>query len=531
MTPGPVSDLVPAGLDALSYEPLTPLAFLDRSALVFADRVALVDGPLVFTYAQLLDRCTRLAGAWHERAAEQPVAVLATNSHVALESHYSVPLAGLPLVALNYRLTPEDLGWIVGHAGCGLLVYEAATAEAAVRVAELVPGLRLVAADDGEYEELAASAPPYRADLEDERSLLSINYTSGTTGLPKGVMYHHRGAHLQALAMVVAARLSPESRFLWTLPMFHCNGWCFTWAVTAAGGTHVCLRAVDPALVWEQLRTSSITHFNAAPTVLSSLAWHAAAEPLSGPPVRVATGGAPPSPALLARLGQLGMDVMHVYGLTETYGPAMLCEWWPEWDELDEERRAVLRARQGVGNVVACSARVLDADGRDVPADGGTQGEIALRGNNVMLGYFKDDEATRRAAPDGWFRTGDVGVLHPDGYVELRDRSKDVIISGGENIASVEVEQAVMSHPAVLEVAVIGVPDDRWGEAPAAYVVLKDGATTSEEEIVDHVRGRLAHFKAPRHVVFGPLPKTATGKIQKFKLREEAWAGRDRRIG
>jgi fatty-acyl-CoA synthase len=329
--------------------------------------------------------------------------------------------------------------------------------------------------------------------------------------------------------MVGHTGLTPSAVHLWTLPMFHCNGWCFPWAVTAAAATHVCLPKVDPARVWELIRAEGVTHLNGAPTVLSMLAYAPEAAPVEKT-VRVATGGAPPSPAILRRMAELGFDVTHLYGLTETFGPAMICDWRPEWDSLDGEAQARLKARQGVGNMISCTARVIAADGTDVPADGTTTGQIALRGNNVMLGYLKDPEATGAAAPDGWFRTGDIGVRHPDGYVELRDRSKDVIISGGENIASVEVEQAIMDHPAVLEAAVIAVPDERWGEVPAAFVTLQEGASVTEAEIVEHVRERLARFKAPKTVTFGELPKTSTGKIQKYVLRDQAWAGSERRI-
>jgi fatty-acyl-CoA synthase len=310
--------------------------------------------------------------------------------------------------------------------------------------------------------------------------------------------------------------------------MFHCNGWCFTWAVTAAGAAHLCLRRPDPAEIWRAIREDGVTHFNAAPTVLSPLAWHEEAEPAPRP-IRVATGGSPPSPTLLGRLSELGMDVTHLYGLTETFGPIGICDWAPEWDELEPERQAALKARQGVPNVASQPLRVLTAEG-DAPADGETLGEIAVRGNTVMLGYYRDEEATAEACPDGWFRTGDVGVMHPDGYVELRDRAKDVIISGGENIASVEVEQAIVSHPAVLEAAVIPVPDERWGERPRAYVTLKAGQSATEEEVREHVRERLARFKVPDSVEFGDLPKTATGKVQKFRLRETAWEGQESRI-
>ena len=329
--------------------------------------------------------------------------------------------------------------------------------------------------------------------------------------------------------MVGHTGLSPSAVHLWTLPMFHCNGWCFPWAVTAAAATHVCLPRLDPAEVWRLLHAEGVTHLEGAPTVLSMLAYAPEATPLERT-VRVSTGGAPPSPAILRRMGELGFDVTHLYGLTETFGPAMICDWRPEWNGLDTEAQARMKARQGVGNMISCTTRVVAPDGTDVPADGSTVGEIALRGNNVMLGYFKDPDATAAAAPDGWFRTGDLGVLHPDGYVELRDRSKDVIISGGENIASVEIEQAIAEHPAVLEAAVIAIPDEKWGEVPAAYVTLHEGKTATEEEIVEHVRARLARFKAPKRVVFGDLPKTSTGKIQKYLLREKAWAGQERRI-
>jgi fatty-acyl-CoA synthase len=303
--------------------------------------------------------------------------------------------------------------------------------------------------------------------------------------------------------------------------MFHCNGWCFTWAVTAAGARHVCLARPDPAAIWRLIDEAGVSHLNAAPTVLIDLASHPAAHPPQQP-VRIATGGAPPSPALLARFAELGVEITHLYGLTESFGPVVICEWHPEWDELSSERRAQLKARQGVGNVIAQPVRVIGPDGADVPADGGTLGEIALRGNDLMLGYYRDPEATAAAAPDGWFRTGDLGVMHTDGYVELRDRVKDVIISGGENIASVEVEQAIAGHPDVLEVAVIARPDARFGERPVAFVRLAPGSEASEAQIIDHVRGRLARFKAPSEVIFrDELPRTATGKVQKFLLRQQ----------
>jgi fatty-acyl-CoA synthase len=522
----------------LSFEPLTPTAFLERSALVFADRLALVDGDLHLTYAELRERCARLAGGLASIGVVpgDRVAVLCLNTHELLEAHYGVPMAGAVLVALNTRLNPAELAAIVEHSGAETLVHDAELADAAGEIAGRLAGARPLklleaGAPDSAYERLLAASPALSVPVSDERGLIALNYTSGTTGSPKGVMYHHRGAYLQALSVGQHARLDSSSVFLWTLPMFHCNGWCFTWGVTAAGGMHRCLRKLDPEEVWKAIREEGVTHFNGAPTVLTALAHHPSAELGPAPrPIRVCTGGAPPSPTLLARVESLGMDVTHLYGLTETYGPSLVCEWRSEWDALPPEERAARKAQQGVPTVVGLRVRVLDPAGEDVPADGKTMGEVAVRGNQVMLGYFRDPDATAAAAPDGWFRTGDLGVMHPDGYIELRDRAKDIIISGGENIASIEVEQAVMSHPAVLEAAVIAIPDDRWGEVPAAYVTLKEGAQATAEDIIDHVRARLAHFKAPKLVEFRALPKTSTGKIQKFALRDQAWAGQERRI-
>jgi fatty-acyl-CoA synthase len=339
-------------------------------------------------------------------------------------------------------------------------------------------------------------------------------------------MYHHRGAHLQALAMAFHAGLAADSVYLWTLPMFHCNGWCFPWAVTAAGGRHVCLRSVQPAEIWRLLRSEGITHFSAAPTVLTMIANAPAAE--EGEPlareVKAQTGGAPPTPTLLARMARLRVDVTHLYGLTETFGPIAINEWQPQWRDLSGAEQAALKARQGVSNVIGERLRVVDQLGADVPADGTAVGEIAVRGNDVMLGYYQDDAATAAADLDGWFRTGDLAVLHPDGYVEIRDRSKDIIISGGENIASVEVERVIDALPGVMESAVVGVADDKWGEVPVAFVTLRPGVSVSAEDLVAHVRSRLARFKAPRRVVFGDLPKTSTGKIRKDALRRAAEA-------
>jgi fatty-acyl-CoA synthase len=509
-----------------SFEALTPTSFLLRSGRVYADRCAVIDGERRFSYAEFLERCLRLAGALRGMGIAEGgrVAVLAPNTHVLLESHYGVPFAGAVLVALNVRLTAGDLAVVVVHSGAQVLIYDYEF-EGVARdiVAQVGSGLRLVRAGRPEdpYEHLLESANPWHAAVSDERGLLSINYTSGTTGQPKGVMYHHRGAYLQALAMAMQTRLDCDSTFLWTLPMFHCNGWCFTWAVTAAGAAHRCLRKFDPEPVWRSLRDANVTHFNGAPTVLVMLAWHATAARLPRT-VRVATGGGPPTPAILERAAELGMEVTHLYGLTETFGPAAICEWRGEWSRLAIAEQARLKARQGVGNVISQQLRVVDVQGQDVPADGMTLGEIALRGNNVMLGYYRDENATRRAIPDGWFRSGDLGVMHADGYIELKDRAKDIIISGGENIASIEVERTLCAHPAVMEAAVVAGPDAKWGEVPVAFVTLKTGAAATEDELVAYARENMAHFKAPKRIAFGDLPRNATGKIQKFILRDRA---------
>jgi len=507
---------------SMSFEPLTPTAFLDRAANSHAERTAVVDGDKRFSYAHLHARSARLAGVLAEIADDRPVAVLAPNSVEMLEAHFGVPWAGVPLVTVNTRLTAREIAYILRHSRASVLLHhQVFDGVARAAAAELTDPPHMIRMGEDDYEARLAASTPSVKRPGDERDLLSINYTSGTTGQPKGVMYHHRGAYLQALAMVAHFGLSPSSVHLWTLPMFHCNGWCFPWAVTAAAATHVCLQKVEPAKAWQLLRQEGVTHLEGAPTVLSMLGYSPDARPLAHQ-VRLATGGAPPSPAILRRMAQLGFDVTHLYGLTETYGPAMICDWRPEWDDADEVTTARLKARQGVGNVIACTPRVVDAEGVDVPADGTTIGEIALRGNNLMLGYLDDPDATAAATPDGWFRTGDIGVLHPDGFIELRDRTKDVIISGGENIASVEVEQAIAEHPAVLEAAVIAVPDEHWGQVPAAFVTLHDGATATEHDIIEHVRTTIAHFKAPKTVTFGDLPKTSTGKVQKFLLREAA---------
>lgn len=512
----------------MSFEPLSPVSFLERSAHVFGDRLAVVSDGRHFSYAEHWHRAQQQAGLWRSLAVSpgDRVAVLSPNTHVLLEAHVGVPLAGAVLVALNTRLQPGEIAAILDHAQARVLLvdYElydrgreavvASEADVEMVVATADP------ADAEGYEARLTAADPTRLPVTDERGLLALNYTSGTTGKPKGVMYHHRGAFLQAIAMAYHARLDADSVYLWTLPMFHTNGWCFPWAVTAAGAVHRCLRQVDPAQIWQAIAHEGVTHLAAAPVVLTTMEAYTD-RPVAAPRrVRAFTGGAPPSPTLLERADAMGVDVTHLYGLTETFGPAAICEWRSEWNALPLEDQAQLKARQGVPNIVSQRLRVIDDAAEDVPADGATLGEIALRGNNVMLGYYRDEESTRAAVPDGWFRTGDIGVMHPDGYVELRDRRKDIIISGGENIASVEVENVIGAHPDVAEVAVVGAPHPRWGEVPVAFVSTRDGAEVTEAEIIEHVRERLAHFKAPRQVLFGPLPRTSTGKIQKPRLRE-----------
>ncbi len=505
-----------------TFAELTPTAFLRRSALVHADRTAVVDGELRLTYAELYHRARSLTGvlAGLGVAAGDRVAVLATNSHVLLEMHHAVPMRGAVLVPLNIRLSEEELGYILEHSGARLLVLTEELAETGARVAAAAGVVVLVAGPDGDYERRLEAADVAEVPCPDERGLLGINYTSGTTGRPKGVMTHHRGAYLQSLSLVVHGRMDQETSYLWTLPMFHCNGWCLTWGITAIGGTHVCLRKVDPERIWALLRDEGITHFSAAPTVLTMIAM---AEGASGPPlarrVAVQTGGSPPSPTLLARMDRLGMDVTHLYGLTETFGPIGINQWQSRWEDLPADEQATLRARQGVGNVIAEPLRVADDQGVDVTPDGQTVGEILARGNDVMLGYYRDESATAEVDLGGWFRTGDLAVMHPDGYVEITDRAKDVIITGGENVASVEVERVLDAHPDVVESAVVAAPDERWGEVPVAFVTLRTGASVTAEDLGEHVRSHLAGFKVPRRVEFGDLPKTSTGKIQKQVLR------------
>jgi fatty-acyl-CoA synthase len=507
---------------------LTPVDFLERAGWVHADRTAVVDGEVRFSYREWRARGRRFASALRA-AGLQPgdrVAFLALNSEPLLLAHFAVPLAGGVLVAINTRLSADEVAYIVEHAGARWIFYSP-------ELAPLLAGVEGVTRCDvqSEFEAFLAngSEEPLEPWIASEDDILAIDYTSGTTGRPKGVMYHHRGAYLNALAMVIEAGLGAQSRYLWTLPMFHCNGWCFTWALAAVGATSVCLPKVDPARVWELLEQEAITHFNGAPTVHTMLANSPSAHRLPQP-VTVTTGGAPPSPTLIARMAELNMRLVHVYGLTETYAPFTLNVEPPDAAGLPADERARLQARQGVPHITAGEVRVVDETMTDVPPDGHSLGEVVMRGNVVMRGYYRDEAGTEQAFRGGWFHSGDLAVRHADGAIELRDRQKDIIISGGENISTIEVEQAVASHPAVLECAVVAVPDDKWGEVPKAFVTLKPDQTVTAEELIQHVRGRIAHFKAPRAVAFGELPKTSTGKVQKFVLREREWQGYAKRI-
>jgi fatty-acyl-CoA synthase len=524
----PASAADPSTGPRVQRQELSPIHLLERAGEVYAERLAVTDGDRRFTWREFRARARRFASALRSDGLQKGdrVAFLALNSEPLLLAHFAVPLAGGILVAINTRLNPNEVAYILQHSGATRVFV---SPELLPSLAEVPPTLpRTVLGPDFEALLAGGSEAPVASWLLSEDEAITINYTSGTTGRPKGVVYHHRGAYLNALAMALDHRLLAESRYLWTLPMFHCNGWCFPWALAAVGAESVCIPRIEPGPTW-QLFDEGVTHFCAAPTVCTMLVTDPAAHPLAQP-VRLFAAGAPPSPTLIARMAELNFQLDHVYGLTEVYGPFTINVPAPGQDQLPAAERARLRARQGMVNVCAGEVRVVDLDMRDVPRDGATMGEVVMRGNVVMTGYFEDPEATERAFHGGWFHSGDLGVQHPDGAVELRDRAKDIIISGGENISTIEVEQAVVSHPAVLECAVIAVPDEKWGEVPKAFVTLKPGASVTVEELVAHCRTRLANFKLPRQIEFGSLPKTSTGKIQKFLLRDREWQGRERRI-
>jgi fatty-acyl-CoA synthase len=524
-----------------NHVPLTPLTQLERVAATWPDKIAVIHGEKRTTYREFYARCRRLASALAQRGIGpgDTVSVMAPNSPPMLEAHFGVPMTGAVLNALNTRLDARTIAFTLGHAQTKILITDRALsgivkpalADASVKPHildiddPLDPSGELLGSTD--YESFLRGGDPDFAWRmpEDEWDAIALNYTSGTTGNPKGVVFHHRGAALNAIGQVLAFQLELGTVYLWTLPMFHCNGWCYTWGVTAVGGTHVCLRRVEPKRIFEAIAANGVTHLCGAPIVLNMLVHAPASDktPLSHT-VQVATGGAAPPSAIIESMERMSFRVHHLYGLTESYGPATLCAWQEEWDALDKTGQAAKMARQGIAYPTLHALMVADTDTlAPVPSDGKTLGELMLRSNTVMKGYLKNPTATAQAFQGGWFHTGDLAVRHPDGYVEIKDRSKDIIISGGENISSLEVEEVLYRHPEIMEAAVVARPDEKWGETPCAFVTLKPEAKpVTEADVIAYCRANMAHFKAPKTVVFGALPKTSTGKIQKFALRERA---------
>ncbi len=523
-----------------NFAPLTPLGFLDRSAAVFPDRLAVVHGDRRYTWAETAARCRRLASALAARGigTGDTVAMMAANTPELYEAHFGVPMCGAVLNALNTRLDAEAIAFILEHGEAKVLITDREFSDViGAALAAVNRDILVVDIDDAmakvrgpalgtlDYEALLAEGDPaFRwTPPADEWQAISLNYTSGTTGNPKGVVYHHRGAYLLALGNVVSWEMAHHPVYLWTLPMFHCNGWCFPWTLAVVAGTSVCLRQVTGKAIYDAIADQGVTHFCGAPIVLNMVINATAAErrPFDQT-VRVMTAAAPPPASTLEGMERQGFRVTHVYGLTEVYGPAVVCAWHDAWNDLPIEEQANLKSRQGVRYHVLEDLTVMDPETMTpVPGDGETIGEVMFRGNVVMKGYVKNPAATQEAFAGGWFHSGDLGVLHPDGYIQLKDRSKDIIISGGENISSIEVENVLHRHPAVLAAAVVARPDERWGETPCAFIELKDGVELpSEDEMIAFCRQNLARFKCPRTIVFGELPKTSTGKIQKFKLRD-----------
>jgi len=505
---------------------LTPLEFLSRNASAYRDCTAVVDGDRRFTYSQMQHRVCSFGAALQQAgiAPGDRVAVLARNGVLPLEAHFAVPLIGAVLVPLNIRLQSGELATILNHSAARILLGDADLLAPLLAARAEFPQVERIVSD---YESfLGESSKPVVPHAPGEEDVISINYTSGTTGVPKGVMYTHRGAYLNAIGEVVEHGLSYRSVYLWTLPMFHCNGWCFPWAVTAVGGRQICLPEVNAERAVKLIEDEGVTHLCGAPIVVRTLAEYCSHHGIrfhSG--LKMVIAAAPPPPAVIRAAEEVGIHLTHVYGLTETYGPHSVCAWHTDWDDAPLEKRALLKSRQGVPYVVfGTDMRVVDEDMRDVPADAVTVGEVVMRGNNVMLGYYRDPEATATAFRGGWFHSGDLAVMHPDGYIEVRDRAKDIIISGGENISSLEVERVLYEHPAVLEAAIVAQYDEKWGEVPHAFVLLREDAGVSEQELIEFCRQRLAHFKCPKAVHFGALPKTSTGKIRKNVLRQQSRA-------
>ncbi|HKS88183.1 MAG TPA: acyl-CoA synthetase [Stellaceae bacterium] len=530
------------GLDKnpANFVPLSPIGFLLRTAAVYPERPSVIHGARRYTWRQSLERCRRLASTLAARGVGRgdTVALMAPNVPEAFEAHFGVAMAGAVLNAINIRLDAETIAFILKHGEAKVLLTDTEFAPVIGRALALLDKKPLVvdiADPEGpggeglgalDYEGLLASGDQNFGELtpQDEWEAIALNYTSGTTGNPKGVVYHHRGAFLNALGNILVWGMRQHPVYLWTLPMFHCNGWCFPWTVNALAGTNVCLRRVEAAAIYDAIERHGVTHLCGAPVVMNTLL-NARSERLPRP-VDMMTAGAAPPAAVIGGMEALGFRIAHVYGLTETYGPSTICAWHDEWDAEPADERARLKARQGVNYPVLEGLMVADPDTlAPTPADGRTIGEVFMRGNIVMKGYLKNLQASEEAFAGGWFHSGDLAVAHPDGYIEIKDRSKDIIISGGENISTIEVEDVLYRHPAVLEAAVVARPDAQWGETPCAFVTLKPGAAADSAEIVAFCRERMAHFKAPRHVVFGPLPKTSTGKIQKFVLRERAKNG------
>ena len=528
------------GKNAANFTPLTPLSFIERTARVFPDHTAVVHGETQRSWTETYQRCIKLASALNRRGINKgdTVAMMLPNVPASLEAHFGVPMCGAVLNALNIRLDAKTIAFILDHGEAEVLLTDKEFAPVINEALSLCKAKPLVIdvddalAPDGEllgeieYEAfLAEGNASYDWQYpENEWDAISLNYTSGTTGNPKGVVYHHRGAALNSLGNITAWAMPQRPKYLWTLPMFHCNGWCFPWTVTALAGTHICLRRTEPGPIYQSIIDHQVTHMCGAPIVMGMLVNASSQEQKTLPhSVKILTAGAAPPSAILEQIEALGFDVTHAYGLTECYGPGVVSEWHPEWDELPTTEKSAKKARQGVPYLVMQDLTVMDPETmQKTPADAQTMGEVFMRGNNLMKGYLKNETATEKAFLGGWFHTGDLGVMHPDGYIELKDRSKDIIISGGENISTIEVEGVLYQHPAVAEAAVVAKPDEKWGETPCAFVALKEEAESSEEELIQFCRDNLAHFKCPKKIVFTELPKTATGKIQKFILREQA---------